>query len=483
ENRSFDHYFGTYKGVRGFADPAAIRQADGSSIFAQRTGAGDTRQLPFHLKTVGGQGECTNDIGHSWGTQHTSWDQGLMDRWMMAHIADDGPVDAPLTMGYYNREDLPFHYALADAFTVCDMFSCSVLGSTDSNRLMSISGTLDPDGTGGGPVLSTVGFQQRRSRNLRWTTYPEQLQAKGVSWKVYEGIDRGEETNPLNLFAQYQDPTKEIYRRAFAQAAWVNEVPVDFYADCLAGTLPQVSWLIAPDIYQEHPAFPPAWGEAALYQVMKALTVNPKVWAKSALVIAYDENGGFFDHVPPTTSPAGTAGEWVQGNPIGLGFRVPSLVVSPFSRNTATDGSALVCSDVFDHTSVLQLLERRFGAEIPGYTTSRPGLSAWRRAAVGDLTSAFNFAAPDRSVPRLPLVTTASPAVVECATNGSVTNTLGVPDPLPAYVPGAGGSVPAQEPGGVRRPSGVCSSPASRAAVANPAPRTAVHATRLGGPF
>ena len=468
ENRSFDHYFGSYRGVRGFADPHAIRQADGTTIFAQKTGTAARRRLPFHLDTATTNAECTNDISHSWGTQHQSWNNGRMDQWMVAHGASDG-ANAPLTMGYYTRADLPFYYALADAFTVCDGYFSSAISSTDSNRLISISGTLDPDGFGGGPILSTVGATSRRKTNLRWTTYPEQLEARGISWKIYQSPETSADTNPLALFAQYQDPTTALYRKAFGSVGWAptSEVPTEFLADCLAGTLPQVSWVIAPDLYQEHPPFPPTWGQAAVYQLVQALTTNPAVWNKSAMFITFDENGGFFDHVPPPTAPAPpdplAAGEWVTtanppnpAGPVGLGFRVPTLVVSPFSRNTATDGSALVCPDTFDHTSLLRFLETRFGAEIPMRTATRPGLSEWRRAAVGDLTSAFNFARPDASVPALPLVTTADPVVQECVVNGTVFTEAGAPSPFPPYQAPAAQSRPRQERGRARRPSGVC---------------------------
>jgi phospholipase C len=497
ENRSFDHYFGTYKGVRGFNDPTAILQADGTSVFAQRTGVGNTRRLPYHLDTASTNAECTNDISHSWGTQHDSWNNGKMDRWMVAHTASDG-ADAPLTMGYYTRADLPFYYALADAFTVCDGYFCSAISSTDSNRLMSISGTFDPDGFGGGPVLSTVGSTSRRGKNLRWTTYPEQLQAKGISWKVYQSPETALDTNPLAMFAQFQDPTSDIYQRAFGAQGWppTSEVPAEFLADCLAGTLPQVSWVIAPDLYQEHPPFPPAWGQAAVSQVVRALTLNPTVWSSSVMFVTFDENGGFFDHVVPPTPPAPpdpmAAGEWVTiknppkpAGPVGLGFRVPTIVVSPFARNTATDGSALVCSDTFDHTSLLRFLETRFGAEIPMRTANRPGLSAWRRQAVGDLTSALNFAAPNPSVPSLPLAITADPVVQECLVNGTVNTEVGVPNPFPPYTPPGAGSVPAQERGAARRPSGVCGAGAQNPIPATPARVSPTGAglpgTRAGG--
>src|SRR6202035_2855939 len=126
ENRSFDHYFGTYKGVRGFQDRYARR-----GVFAQAGYPTASDKLyPFHLDTSAG-GDCTNDIDHSWGPQHTYWDGGRMDKFVSEHVAVDGPQNGPLTMGYYTRQDLPFYYALADAFTICDNYHCSVLGPTD----------------------------------------------------------------------------------------------------------------------------------------------------------------------------------------------------------------------------------------------------------------------------------------------------------------------------------------------------------------
>ena len=153
--------------------------------------------------------------------------------------------------------------------------------------------------------------------------------------------------------------------------------------------------------------------------ILGALTANPAQWAKTALLFAYDENGGLVDHVPPIKAPPGTPGEYITappvpdssalGNPpvtgpIGLGFRVPMVIISPFSRG------GFVSSDLFDHTSILRFLKTRFGAEVPN-------LSAWRRATVGDLTSAFNFTSPDLSVPNLPSPASAVPDVIQqCAT-------------------------------------------------------------------
>jgi phospholipase C len=161
-------------------------------------------------------------------------------------------------------------------------------------------------------------------------------------------------------------------------------------ADLRSGNIPQVTWIVPPATESEHPAYMPAAGEAHTAQVLDALWSNPTLWAKTALILNYDENDGQFDHVTPPTAPPGTPDEFVQGLPIGLGFRVPCLVISPFSRG------GYVCGQVFDHTSTLKLIEARFGVEIAH-------LSRWRRETVGDLTAAFALGAPpDLSVPPMP---------------------------------------------------------------------------------
>jgi phospholipase C len=331
-----------------------------------------------------------------------------------------------------------------------------VIGPTDPNRLYTMSAYLDPAGTQGGPILSTSTTRVERYGTLSWTTMPEQLQARGVSWKVYGSADGNYGDNVLPYFKQFQtNPT-------LAANGLTPSFPGTFQADVAAGTLPAVSWVLAPLIASEHPPAPEEYGEVVSAQVLNTLVSSPSVWAKTALFITYDENGGFFDHVPPPVAPAGTAGEYLTANPlpsdasgvagpIGLGFRVPMLVVSPFARG------GLVCRDTFDHTSLLRFLETRFGAEVPN-------LSAWRRQATGDLTSAFNFVKVDASVPSLPQpsatdsrITTSSCAAgapLDLATGG--TTTLGQLEQtvVPPYPVTVNSAPPPQEPGGAQTPSG-----------------------------
>jgi len=383
ENRSFDSYFGTFPGVRGFGD------RKGRSAFFQKGKDGRTVQ-PFHFKTG-----CMSDITHDWAPQHQAYHGGKMDRFLSVHQADAGnAAAADETMGYYNGADIPLYHALAEKFTICDAYHCSVIGPTDPNRLMSMSAWIDPHGTHGGPLVQTE--LANRTGRFDWVTMPERLSAHGISWKVYNEPVSGRFDNVLTYFKSYSAGSR-LYDRGIAPS-----YPADFLHDLSSGKLPQVSWLTPGVTQSEHPGFSsPQAGEQAVAEIMNALLGHPDVWRKTALFITWDENGGFFDHVAPPTPPAGTKDEFLTvaslpdaaggiRGPIGLGFRVPMIVVSPFSRG------GLVCSDLFDHTSTLRFLETRFGARVPN-------LSRWRRMATGDLTSAFNFAArPNARRPPLP---------------------------------------------------------------------------------
>jgi phospholipase C len=407
ENRSFDHYFGTYPGVRGFDD----HPPGSDGVFAQPYPANTTRSpegviLPFHMDTTRTDSECTSDLTHAWTAQHQCWNGGKMDSFVKVHAAsqNEGPVDGLVTMGYYTRSDIPYYYALADAFTICDNYHCSVMGPTHPNRLMSLSASIDPSGSHGGPVLVTNGSPDALW-SVDWPTMPEALEDAGVSWKcysapggspAYDGFVGMEVGDPiLPYFRQYQTKTSPLFQKAFLPI-----FPHDFIADVASGSLPAVSWIISENGYDEHPPSPASLGEFFTSLALRALVANPEVWAKTVLFVMYDENDGFFDHVAPPVPPAGTPGEYVTARPlpseaggidgpIGLGFRVPMLVLSPFARG------GHIASGVFDHTSQLRFIETRWGVEVPN-------LSAWRRRVTGDLTSALRVGEPDASVPPLP---------------------------------------------------------------------------------
>ena len=453
ENRSFDHYFGTYPGVRGFNDPDMIRGPWGQPITAQPGYAAGRDPngylLPFHFNTETSDAECIHDINHSWGPQHQSWNGGKLDSFVTTHLVADGSTIGTETMGYYTRSDLSFYYTLADAFTICDNYHCSVLGSTDANRMMTISATIDPTGAGGGPILGDTLVPY----SLRWRTMPEELEDAGISWKIYQsgsevlGYAASPSSNANNVlayFEAYAETSSPLHQRAFDPT-----FPGGLLADVLAGTLPAVSWVLFEGVLEtdEHPSAPIEYGEHSVSQLVKILTANPEVWAKTALFITWDENGGFFDHVPPPVPPAGTEGEFLSqplpqlangiDGPVGLGFRVPMLVVSPFARG------GWVCSDTLDHTSMLRFLETRFGVTVPN-------LTAWRRSVTGDLTGAVDATAPDTSVPPLPFTTLLDPTVLKESPLGSYGT--GIPDlPQPGPYPVPPNSWPTQEPGRAKR--------------------------------
>jgi phospholipase C len=385
ENRSFDHYFGTLRGVRGYDDAKALTLADGKSVFHQPDVLNPQGYvLPFRLDTATTSAQHLHDLGHEWEDQHESLGNGKMDGWVAAHRRKNGDA-GPLTMGYYTRADLPFYYALADAFTICDAYYCSVLGPTYPNRLYSMTGTIDPAGKFGGPAIDNRAA--KGGITYSWETYPERLSRAGVSWQVYYDVIDDFLMNVMRLFPPFgaMNASSPLYARAHAAGPFSS-----FLADLSNGNLPNVTWILAHADQTEHPSFLPATGENFVRTILEALWSNPKVWPRTAFIMMYDENDGLFDHVVPPLPDPGTRGEFIDGRPIGLGFRVPCLVVSPFSRG------GYVCSETFDHTSVLRLLEKRFGVEVPN-------LTAWRRATCGDFTRAFAFGEPVQlDIPALP---------------------------------------------------------------------------------
>ncbi|MBS0583710.1 MAG: phospholipase C, phosphocholine-specific [Proteobacteria bacterium] len=414
ENRSFDHYFGMLRGVRGFGDPRAVFQHDGRAIFRQSDGANEV--LPYRPQVADLGATFLEGTPHDWNTSQQAFNQGRCDQWLPAKGAN--------CMTHMTRAYLPFHYALADAFTICDAYHCSVQGPTDPNRYYMWTGHVGNDGAGGGPVITNA------EAGYDWSTYPERLERNGVSWKVYQDAGDGLTAggywgwtsdatignygdNSLLYFHQYQNsqPGSALYEKALrgTDIKTGGGLFDQFRADVANGTLPQVSWIVAPEAYSEHPNWPPNYGAWYVAQILDALTANPEVWSKTALLLTYDENDGFFDHVPAPfaakdaaqgKSTVDTRNEYFAGDaqhvagPYGLGTRVPMLVISPWTRG------GYVNSQVFDHTSIIRFIEQRFGNGNPDLIEAN--ISPWRRAVCGDLTSCFNFSTPNAAVPALP---------------------------------------------------------------------------------
>ena len=424
ENRGFDHYFGTMRGVRGFGDRlpiplAPLRAGEAPrQVWQQydRTAPDGPRLLaPFHLDTQK-QFALMRMEGtpHTWPDAQAAWDEGRMSHWPEAK--------KQRAMGHYARADLPFQFALAEAFTICDAYHCAIQTGTNTNRLFLWTGTNDPLGKAGGPAISNShdNFAEAggAADSYRWTTVVERMQAAGIDWRLYQDMVDNFTDNPLVGFAAFRDAYHGKGDPALKDRALTTRGLDVLKADVLAGRLPQVSYIIATAAGSEHPnPSSPAQGAAYTAELLDALTADPKVWARTALFVMFDENDGFFDHIPPPAPPSrgkggrplggstvDLTGEYhdlpstgdddvdkpaYRGRPYGLGPRVPMYVVSPWSRG------GWVNSQVFDHSSVIRFLETRFGFH-------EPNISPWRRAVCGDLTSAFDFAGSEPTPATLP---------------------------------------------------------------------------------
>lgn len=429
ENRSFDHYFGTLAGVRGFGDPFPVPVVDRVGTFARKSifvqpigggapvpgrpnwGSNRAAIAPFHLNTEQDFSVMrVSGTPHSWTDAQAAWDHGRMNNWPKAKQNH--------SLGYFKESDLPFQFALARAFTLCDHYHCATQTGTNTNRLFLWTAHNDPLARDGGPSTdnSHDWFNPDRSTDYTWMTYVERLQDAGVSWQVYQNMADNFTDNSLAGFRAFRDAW--YMRPGYSQALrdrGVSTRDLDMLkADVLANRLPQVSWIVATAEGSEHPGpSSPAQGADYTARVLDALTANPEVWSKTVLIINFDENDGFFDHMPPPAPPSflsyhadpaqarlagastvDTTGEYhhhLNGSdpqyhhrPYGFGPRVPMYVVSPWSKG------GWVNSQVADHSSVIRFIEARFGV-------AEPMISAWRRTVSGDLTSCFDFANPEDS--------------------------------------------------------------------------------------
>lgn len=519
ENRSFDHAFGSLQGVRGFNDPRAIQLPDKNPVWLQSNAAGETYP-PFRMDFKNSKATWMHSLPHSWTNQVDARNHGKFNKWLDVKQSGDKDYAAmPLTMGYYTRQDIPFYYALADAFTVCDQHFCSSLTGTTPNRLYFWTGTIrekQHDSVYANVWNENVDY----GSEVEWHSFPELLEENNISWKIYQnelsmplGLTDEEDAwlgnfgdSPLQWFKQYNvkftpgyvaflkkiseslpgeiealeeqlrtlpSPNKEVndlrnklkekitmlqnaqqelkiftpenyeklsqlqknlHEKAFTtnkkdpsyhemttlkyqDGSTEREVKVpkgdilhQFREDVKSGTLPTVSWLVAPECFSDHPSS--AWyGAWYVSEALDILTQNPEVWKKTIFILTYDENDGYFDHVPPFVAPdpnrkeTGAVSKNIDSSidfvsfeqqllkkeypaaasresPIGLGFRVPMVVASPWSRG------GWVNSQVFDHTSCLQFLEK-FLSHKKGKKIEEANISSWRRVVCGDLSSIF----------------------------------------------------------------------------------------------
>lgn len=438
ENRSFDHYFGTMKGVRGFGDRHTVPLPGGRSVWEQSNGA---RVLPpFHLDTEKTNAMKVPGTPHSFADSQAAWNQGSFGLWPK--------FKTDYSMGYYRRADIPFQFALAENFTICDAYHCSITTGTDPNRIVFWSGSnFDPSEQAAGRncredksepnnlrswikgALPEPGYSYA-GNDLEWETIPEVLEKNGIDWRIYQDPNdnwTGAMHGGLAFKGfRHCKPGSALYERGMRH--WSLE---RLEQDVKDGTLPAVSWVLPPMQWSEHPsASTPIEGAEFTARVLDALTANPDVWASTVFFQTFDENDGQFDHLPPPAPPSfnkdGTmagkasfdlAGEYFDDHEDkytsrddsvtgttrawGLGPRVPMYVVSPWSKG------GWVNSQTFDHTSVGQFIEQRFGITVPA-------ISPWHRAMCGDLTSCFDFGMEgDRAFPPLPDATGSKAALAQ----------------------------------------------------------------------
>ncbi|MFD0793325.1 phosphocholine-specific phospholipase C [Mucilaginibacter litoreus] len=518
ENRSFDHCFGTLKGVRGFNDPRVIDLPNKNPVWLQSNENGETF-APFHLDIKDTRATWMSSLPHSWSNQVNARNDGKYDQWLVEKKSgNEAYSQMPLTLGFHNREDLPFNYALADAFTICDQHFCSCLTGTTPNRNYLWTGTIRREQNE--ESRANVWNEDSDFENSDWTTFPERLEDAGISWKCYQnelsiGVGlQGEEDawlsnftdNNLEFFKQYHvrlhpEHIAHVKKRLTALPAEITAMqrkiaalPADdasvkklnrqlkqlqaelkdikdneailepgafeklskreqnlhlkafstnrndpdyhrlttlkytdngvqremqvpkgdvlhnFRQDVNSGKLPMVSWITAPENFSDHPGAP-WYGAWYVSEVLDILTHNPEIWKKTIFIVTYDENDGYFDHIPPFTAPhshkegtgkvsngidtrvefvtleqelarKGFPNDYKRENAIGLGYRVPMIIASPWTRG------GYVNSEVFDHTSNLQFLEKFIAAKT-GKNIAESNISAWRRMVCGDLTSCF----------------------------------------------------------------------------------------------
>ncbi len=451
ENRSFDHYFGTLPGVRGFGDRFTVPLPGGRNVW-QQSDADGKLVLPYHLDQTKGNAQRVSGTPHEWLDSQEAWDGGRLSQWPRYKTS--------AAMGYFKEAEVPFQFSLANAFTLCDSYHCAMHTGTDANRSFHLTGT-------NGSTAQNVAFVNNEwdwldgrasavNTGYTWKTYAERLEDAGVSWICYQNMPDEWGDNMLGAFRQFRranraspfpvssggapnapysnsgqatpyhaydpasdNPGNPLYKGiANTLPGSKPEEYLDaFRSDIKAGRLPQVSWINAPSIYCEHPGpSSPVQGAWFLQEILDALTAVPEVWSKTVVLVNFDENDGYFDHVPSPSAPSlinpidsrsAAAGKTTladadlvheyftqqppegsrsqpapDGRVFGPGPRVPLYVLSPWSRG------GWVNSQVFDHTSVLRFIEARFGVK-------EPNISPYRRAVCGDLTSAFNFATPN----------------------------------------------------------------------------------------
>jgi len=408
ENHSFDNYFGAFPGVNGLNNAPYCCKWNLNSRFSNITqpfhlnvtqpvyivgdelppGVSDPDDFdlpqsnsttPFHLPS-----ESLQDLDHSWRTAHAAYDDGRMDGFVAAERSS-------VTMGYYDGTDIPYYYDYASNYVIDDNFFSSEMGPSLPNHLYIVSGKNGPatsthptgswiDSSGhvfNNPSLPAAQWQPGIS--FTWATMAQELTLANVSWTWYNGRNHYDPTfadiwDVLPLFSYFQNNVNVLNQHV--------EPTSSFASDVKDGKLPAVSWIMPNQFTPpDYPAacrgtggvseHPPARSDCGMDYV--AYLVNQVMqspyWSSTAILITWDDYGGFYDHVAPP-----------QVDAYGEGFRVPTLVISPWAKHAYVD------STLYEFASFLKLVEDNWNLPRLPNNSDRDELTD-----IGDMSNSFNF--------------------------------------------------------------------------------------------
>src|SRR3990170_1676080 len=367
ENHTFDSYFGTY--------PAANGTYGATSFPLDPTTGTPVEPIPYseslRERVLATATEGKELISNGRAAAEEAYNGGLMDGFVGAQVRRGN--DPQISMVYYSKEDARGLWDVADRFVLFDKYFSSALGDSLPNMLYLLAGTSN--GIKGGTKKTLAQITDGVP------TVFDQLQAAGVSWKYYigglESLDReriaggdylrSDEPTPSQMYWAPVLSMKRFWEDPQLNAGLASQE--QFFLDAARGQLPAVSFVLPSPT--DHPLNVPSAPQQRLLSLVNAMGKSPQ-WERSAMFIVWDEWGGFYDHVPPP-----------QVDEMGLGLRVPALLVSPWAKR----GS--VSHDQYDHTSILNFIAQRFGL---------PSLSP-REAASNSFETAFEFDAPPREAP------------------------------------------------------------------------------------
>lgn len=443
ENHSFDNYFGTYPGANGFANISILinpQDATSGHISPYHLSAtvpvsivgdelppdvSDPEELaantnndtsPFHLisQSIG------QDLSHAWIVAHKAYDNGKMDGFVQAEGSN-------LTMGYYDRTDIPYYWDYADQYVLDDNFFSSEMGPSFPNHLYIASGAGGPTNMSQKWILNSSIIDNPAANftwqgvDLTWSTLAQELSNANMSWRWYDGVANATALtiwNVLPLFDYFQAHPAELSAHVKNTQAFVTDIQNN--------SLPAVSWIIPggwhpptfPSVFKnesisEHPPARCDSGMDYVSYIVNQVMQNP-AWNSTAIVITWDDYGGFYDHVAPP-----------QIDAFGEGFRVPTLVISPWARHNYIDHTQ------YEFSSLLRLAEDNF---------KLPTLGA-RDATSNDMMNSFDFAQTPQSALIEPAnfvaSPTPSPSPIPSNSPSPTTSPSPSPSPLPSPTPTA----------------------------------------------